>query len=641
MDKKKLVLRLILVLCIIFLNLYLFGVFDTKKEYNEYQEDFYKAVNKDYKKDDKDVSTRFMDAQKEVDKKFDELTKDYISRDSNAKVLYDQLLNTNNRDLGVIKQYIDSINNSNNITEFIDASMKAEYDLSVDIFTKVNVMGDMKKANKNIIYFEPISMDFGSPCYYYNDKDYDSYTAYLKKYGLKILNAYGISRPNEVSTNIVNLEKDICSESFKFSDYTNAVNMYNVVTKDELKSIYSNIDIEKYLTMYGIQNNEYYSIVDKGNLKKFNSLLTNDNLKVLKNFVILKILEQYSPYLSLDYINPYIEFYNTFNVGREIAGNEGLAIKTIEVAYSNTLGVEYTNKEFSNEKKEIINLLIKDLLDYYKENVNNLKWMSSTTKEKAIKKIDNMSINVGIGNNMPTYESSYVFNTNNSLISNIIYINNIERDYLINSLNNTYFYLDVPLTTVNAYYNVLDNSINFPTAIAEMFNEKDDYYEILGSMGMIIGHEITHAFGAVGAHFDEAGTLVDWWTEEDYKAYEELQKKVKDYYSSFEVFQGLKVDGEKTLDENISDLGGLHAITELARKKNAKDEDYKKMYEAYAKMWADNYTNEYLASVAVADNHSPDKVRVNAGLAALDKFKELYDIDEEAPMYRTSLDYIW
>ncbi len=636
MDKKK--ISLLLVILIIGGVLYFF-VFN-KKEYNEYQKDFYEAINKDYKKD-KEPSTVFTDAQVKVNKRLDEITKEFINGNDNAKILYNQLLNTNNREIGILKGYIDSINNSNNIKEFIDNAMMVEHDLSVDIFTNIIVMADLKDTNKNIVYFQPITMDFGTDCYYYNDKDYDSITAYLKKYGLAILNAYGMPRPNEVSKNIFEFEKNICSESYKKDDLTDTTKLYNPVTKSELKKIYTNIDVDRYLSIYGIENREYYSVVDVGNLKKFNSLLTDDNLDILKKFTILKILEQYSPYLTMDYITPYMEFYNLLNSDKVVSNTDELALRTIEVAYSKTLGIEYNNKDFSDKKKEIIEALIKELLGYYEQDIKDIKWMSNSTKEAAIKKIKNMKVNVGLGSNMPTYESTYIFKSNNSLLLNIVGINNVENDYMFNQLDISGFYLDIPLTTVNAYYNILDNSINFPAAVGVLFNENDNYYDILGSMGMIIGHEITHALGSKGANFDENGNLKDWWTESDYKEYKKLQDKVRDYYSSFEVFSGLKVDGEVTLDENISDLGGLRAITEIAKQKDAKDEDYKKMYESYAKLWADNYTKEYLALMSIQDIHSPNKVRVNAGLITLDKFKELYEITPETPMYRDNVESIW
>jgi len=647
MDKKNILKYILLFVCCIFIGLYFSGFFDSKDNTNEYQKDFFKEINKEYKKDDKDVSSRFIDAQVEVDTKVKEFSKELINNNPKMKILYNQFMDFDTRNkvgLDVLEQYINKLNNSKNIKEFVNNAMEIEYDLDVDVFTNITIMSDMKDTSKNIVYFEPITMDFGAECYYYNNKDYDMYASYFKKYGLMMLEAYNKSTtsPREISTKVFELEKNICKDSYSQDDRTNSTNFYHKVTKEELKNIYSNIDIDKYLKLYGIDNQNYYSVVDKGNFTKFNSLLTDDNLEVLKHFITLKILEQYGAFTNTKYLDIYKEFYNLINTNRELNTYEEIGYKTVEIAYSNTFGKYYVDKEFSEKKQEIINNIITDVLSFYEEDINNISWMKKETKEKALSKIKNMKVYIGYNPNMPTYENSYNINANNSLIKNVMSINDTKRKYLLDQLNKSGFYLDIPLTMVNAFYNVLDNSINFPGAIGVMFNEDDDYYSILGSMGMIIGHEITHSLSSLGAQFDENGNLVEWWTKEDKEEYEKLQQKVIDYYSKFEIAKGVKVDGKKTLDENIADLGGLHAITEIARKKNAKDDDYKKMYESYAKMWADNYSNEYLIGISVMDVHSPNRIRVNAALVTLDKFRELYDINENTPMYQEESDVtIW
>ena len=643
MDRKK---RQILgiVFCLILLGYTFYKNFNKKEEYNEYQTNYFDAINKDYKSDD--VSSRFLDAQKEVDKDVRDVSKSLLDSNNGAKILFDQFMDLDtrsNKDLDVLKEYIDNILNSENINVFIDNAFKVEYDLDVDVFTNRSIMADMKDVSHNIVYFEPITMDFGADCYYYTDRNYDTYAAYFKKYGIMMMEAYGLDTKTsrEISTNIFALEKDICSASYGYKERTSVDKYYNVVTKDELKSIYSNIDIDRYLSMYGLENQPYYSVVDKGNLEKFNSLLVEDNLDILKKFVVLKVLEQYGGYLKKEYLDVYQDLYNFINMGRELETYEDVGLKTLELAYTTEVSKNYANKYFSDNKKNIIENLIKDILSYYKESINNNKWMSENTKGEALAKIDNMKIHVGMVDMLPDYEDKYNITQENSLIQNIININNIQREYRMNQLNGVGFDLEVPITTVNAYYNVLDNSINFPVAVGVMFDEKDDYYCILGSMGMIIGHEITHAFSSIGSEFDDKGNLSDWWTKEDRDAYLKLQNKVSDYYSSFEVAKGVNLDGVKTLDENIADLGGIHAVIEIAKSKNAKEEDYKKLFESYARMWADNFTSEYLIGMAVMDTHSPNRVRVNAPLGMMDKFKETYGITEDMPMYREESIIIW
>ena len=68
--------------------------------------------------------------------------------------------------------------------------------------------------------------------------------------------------------------------------------------------------------------------------------------------------------------------------------------------------------------------------------------------------------------------------------------------------------------TVNAYYNPLENNINFPAGILQppFFNKAADDAVNFGAVGGVVGHELTHGFDDQGRQFDPQGNLRDWWT---------------------------------------------------------------------------------------------------------------------------------
>ena len=277
--------------------------------------------------------------------------------------------------------------------------------------------------------------------------------------------------------------------------------------------------------------------------------------------------------------------------------------------------------------------MIKDILKYYENNISNLEWLSPNTKEKAIDKVKNITINIGLNNNYPTYSMNYNLSNNKTLLENIISIMKTQSEYEYQRLLSNEKTPLMDQISVNAYYNPQDNSINFPSATINLVDFNKTYYENLGTIGMIIAHEVTHAFDANGSKFDEKGNLSNWWTDKDKEEYQKLQKEVIEYYNKYEVISGNYIDGELTLSENIADLGAVACISGIAKEKKATAKEIKSMYESFASLWAEKSRDEYTKMLLLMDTHSPNKYRVNATLSSTDLFYEVYNVSKDNEMY--------
>ncbi len=635
MKKKKIVILLLIVILAIS---YLMDTFFLSKDLIN---DYYTYINKELF-DNEEIAlgevgwSKFSLAQEKVDDEIEEIVKELVNSKSNSdiNVLYNNYLNISSRDkvgLGVLDSYIKLIDNSKNINEFINNAIKVENDLYIDIFTLSTVAPDFKDTSKNIVYFYPVTFDFGMNSDIYINPDYSRYHALLKQAQIKLLKLYGYDKvkSREISGMLDEFFTNLASKSKNEKDLSDVDSLYNVITKNDLQNIYTNIDIDNYLKLMGISNQEYFSIVDIENYKAMNSYLIEDNLYLLKEYVKIKILEVYGGYTSSSYSSVINDLNNKLMGVESTDTIEDEAVSLISTVFSSVVDKIYLENNFSLEDKKFIEKMVYDILEYYQDNIESNTWMDSKTKDKAILKLKNMKINIG-GN----YDDliTYNFNSNSTLLDNILLINKMESDQLLIKLNNNDVESIISPTIVNAYYNPLDNSINFPASLKELYDSSDNYYSILGSMGMIIAHEITHAFDNNGSKFDEFGNRVDWWSDNDYSKFQELQKDIISYYSNYEVL-GIEVDGEKTVGENIADLGAVNAIVSIANNKNASSDELKILFSSYASLWASEYIDSYQKSLLLIDTHSPDKVRVNAVLSSCDTFYEVYDISEDDSMY--------
>lgn len=78
-----------------------------------------------------------------------------------------------------------------------------------------------------------------------------------------------------------------------------------------------------------------------------------------------------------------------------------------------------------------------------------------------------------------------------------------------------------------------------------------------GSLGTIIGHEISHSLDNKGRHSNKEGIITVWWNEADVITYNTRIKCYEEQYDK------LGADGEQSVGENLADNVGL-AITYAA-----------------------------------------------------------------------------
>ena len=604
--------------------------------------DYYTYVNettiKNYKLEEDEFSiSKFTKVQDKVNDQVEEILQNQISSNinPNISILYNQLIDINtrnNNDLSTLNYYLNLIDSSQNINEFINNATIIENDLFIPVFTIMSVMSDFKDTSKNIIYLSPVTFDFGAPTDYYIDDDYIAQKALVKQYGIKLLKEYGYdkNKAREVSKNITEYYISIANNSKLSTHFNDLENMYNIISKDELMKIYNKLP-STYFDI--IPENIKLSILDKGNYEAINASLTEENLSTLKESVKLKILQTYCTYLTENYAK----------IANDIE-NEQLGIESpLDIEYNSKNAIlslfqydidkEYTDKYLNNNSKKYIEDMINDILKYYENNISNLNWLSPNTKEKAINKVKNITVNIGLNNNYPTYSMNYNLSNNKSLIENIISIMKTQSEYEYQRLLSNEKTPLMDQISVNAYYNPQDNSINFPSATINLVDFNKTYYENLGTIGMIIAHEVTHAFDANGSKFDEKGNLFNWWTDKDKEEYKKLQKEVIEYYNKYEVISGNYIDGELTLSENIADLGAVACISGIAKEKKATEKEIKSMYESFASLWAEKSRKEYTKMLLLVDTHSPNKYRVNATLSSTDLFYEVYNVSKNNEMY--------
>lgn len=303
--------------------------------------------------------------------------------------------------------------------------------------------------------------------------------------------------------------------------------------------------------------------------------------------------------------------------------------------FSQALGLWYAGEKFSPEAKEDVESKVANMIAVYKDRLATNDWLKPETRDKAITKLNVITPHIGYPEKLPETYAKKVIDENLSLIENANNLAKISIAYSWSKWNQPVDMQEwgMPAHMVNAYYSPQKNQIVFPAAIlqAPFYSLEQSSSANYGGIGAVIAHEISHAFDTNGASFDEHGSLNNWWSEEDYAAFQARTDKVVEQFDNID-FAGGKVSGKLTVSENVADLGGLAAALEAAKKEaDFSAEDY---FTNFAKIWRMKARDEYMKLLVSVDVHAPGKLRTNVQLPNFADFHETFGVKEGDGMWR-------
>ena len=455
----------------------------------------------------------------------------------------------------------------------------------------------------------------------------------------------------------------------KTGAYIGPFHMIESKDREDADATYKGFDVCDELTDYGFTNLEKI-IVPTGKIAQAEkNLICDENLPALKINALLKLNENLGvsitkkeeslsnilgmfPFMlcltgSAQEIRDGITSEEKENTSDEEAFAENAGVEFDEGILSavnlnhlnqllpNDIGLVYTKYYYDDEISYKVVEMILNIGDAYLERFQNNTWMAEETKANAIKKLENMLAIVGYPDNY-TFPEITPISEGGSLFSNTLSIKRHAVSELIRQNEDKGFIrtnMFMPPDMVIACYIPELNIMNIPAGILNppFYDKNASYAANLGSIGMIIAHEIGHAFDKDGAMYDENGCLNNWWTEKDAAEFEKIQEDFVEYYNQFEVVDGVVQDANVTITENMADIAAMQIIMDII---GDDKQAQKECLEAYAHMWAQLGTVSYLTdSTLLSDVHASNVVRVNAVVATLDQFYEIYGIEEGDAMY--------
>ena len=622
------------------------------------QDDFYEAVNNKWMnttkiEDGKSTNSTFDEIEETVNSQTKEiinqllLDKDKYPANSDEKKiinLYNNILNIearNQEGLKPVQKILDEIRAAKT-TEDI-AKLWHNKDV-INSTIRFVVERDIKDAKTNILYIDSTGLSLGDSDEYTDPTEETVKNKKLtEEYYNKILLLSGYSK-EEAKVKVDNMFKfegmiaPYIMGKKKKAVTSNLIDcMYNVYTMDQLNDLAPNLNLPVVMSSLGIDKANKIVLEEPKWLEALSKIYTQKNVPLIKNYIEIVNLIHAANYLSEDFEKANKEYESNLLGITGTISKESDAIDTINSSMGMAIGKIYAERYISPKTKKDVENITKEIIQTYKKRINNLDWMSSSTKKNAIEKLDKLNVKIGYPENWLDYSKINIksYEEGSSLFENMMILRNFANERVFRKINKPVNKAKESFTpqTVNAFYSANENSIIIPGGLIQghFYNPNGSVEENLGGIGTIIGHEISHAFDNTGALYDADGNLNNWWSADDYKQFKEKALKIAQFYSFIEALPGERIDGYRTVGENIADIGSMSCLIDILS--TMKNPNYKTFFESYAVTWRQVSTKEYDEYVLLLDDHSPNKFRVNAVLAQFQKFYDTYGITENDGMY--------
>jgi len=507
---------------------------------------------------------------------------------------------------------------------------------------------DAKNSLKYALHFAQSGLGLPDRDYYLkNDAEFMRVKEAYAKHLLRMFGLLGYTQDEaeEKAGIVLKIETRLAKASMDKVDVRDADKTYHKKTLKELQSLTPTIPWKTYFKESGIPVMPYYIVGQPNFLKESEKMINTVPLQEWKVYLEWNLADSAAPFLTKKFVETNFEFYGKVLSGvTKLKPNWRRTLRTVNGALGDALGQIYVKKHFPAEAKKKMDLLVDDLFAAYAERIKKLDWMTPATKKKALKKLSMVSRKIGYPRKWKSYKGLVIIA--NDYFGNIMrateHAHNREMRKLQGAIDRDEWFMSPQ--TVNAYHHSNLNDIAFPAAILQppFFNLSADDAVNYAAIGSVIGHELTHGFDDNGAKFDGYGNLKNWWTPTDKKKFEAKGKLLAKQFDTYVVADGVHVNGNLTLGENIADLGGLVIAWKAYQTRLQKTgrtiinglTPEARFFFGFAQQERELTRPEAQKTRVLTDPHSPAEFRINGPVSNFEPFYEIYNIKPGDKLYR-------
>ena len=416
--------------------------------------------------------------------------------------------------------------------------------------------------------------------------------------------------------------------------------LLNYYSPEELEALAGDFPILDMLQAFGLKVGQRFLVTEPDYIAALPELYTEENVALLRDWMTLKAALSMGTLLDRETYKQVEAISNTVMGVTGETSEDDNALQSVLAMLPVPMDNLYIQVYCTQQQRQDMLDIIEDVVAYYRTMLESVDWLSDETREKAIEKLDKMRVNAVYPDELGDWSAldfAGIEDGGSLLAANAAvqdYVLSLQSDKIDTAVDkDKWDQLTMQTAQVNAFYNPQNNSINIMAGIlsGEIYNEDMSYEQKLGAIGTVIGHEISHAFDTNGSQVDKDGAISNWWTDEDYAAFQARAAKLAAWYDGFIPWDGANYSGQQVQTEAIADMGGMKCLLAIAAQQD--NFDYDAFFRQYATVWRMQGLPAYLVTLLAQDTHPMRYLRVNATLAQFDEFIDFYGIQPGDGMY--------
>ncbi len=543
------------------------------------------------------------------------------------------------------------------LATYLGSELRADVDalnsgnVHTDRLFGVYVDGDLNAPAKNAAYLMQGGLGMPDRSYYVDDSPaMAQHRAKYEAHLAAMLRLAKVADPEGKAKKAVALERRIAQTHVSRADAEDVSKANNPWPRAEFDKRAPGLDWATYFRAAGLDKTDSIVVWMPGAVAGEAALVKSVPLADWKAYLTARALDRHGSLLPKAFYEERFAFYGT-----ELRGiptpppRTRRAIDLMNAVVPEEVGREYVKRWFPAESKQAIRQMVGSLVSAFSRRIDALAWMSDATKAKAKQKLE--TLQVGIGYPDAWADDSTLVVARDDAYGNVERAEQWDSRTRMGSIGQPLDRMrwEMPAQVVNAQNLPIRNALTFPAGIlvAPFFDPTSTAAANYGSIGAVIGHEISHSFDDQGAKFDAQGRFVNWWTPEDYAHFEASGAALSAQLSTYKPFPDAAVDGKLTLGESLADLAGLAAAYDAWRASLggapapmqdglSGDEQF---FLAFGQSWQQK-TREATARMALAtDPHAPARFRPLT-VRNIDAWYSAFDVQRGDPLFLAPADRV-